>query len=396
MLAYRTALFGTSGTAKARAAAKAAAGAGREIVDLTAGEIWTDPPESLRTGAIAAIESGVNRYTESIGLERLRNAVAKRLVRETGQLWTADDVAITAGAKQALFNVALALLNPGDEVIIPVPYWTTFPAQVLLAGAQPVFVPARRHSLPPNIDAIRDALTPSTRAIIVNTPGNPTGAVLDRAMLASIAQMALEHDLWIIFDECYGRFVYEPCRHEHILTVMPDARPRTLVINSFSKSLAITGWRLGYFAGPREVISAVKAIQSHTTSNPSVIAQHAVHAFLQNDDGSFERDLRTRLTHSRACGLEILSRLREVPQPTAQGGFYFYLDLSGLLARQPRRGTIKDADDVTRVLLEDSGVAVVSGSAFGDPASLRLSYGVPPDALDAGLEHVVETLNALT
>jgi aspartate aminotransferase len=396
MLAQRTKLFTTSGTASARAAAQAAQASGKEIVDLTAGEIWADLAPTLRAGAIAAIERGISRYTDTIGLTELRQAIARKVSFETGQLWSADEIAVTTGAKQALFNAAMVLLNPGDEVIVPGPYWTTFPAQVLIAGGRPVFVESRLNGYVPRLQDLRAAISPATRAIIVNTPANPTGAVYDRATLSGIAELAIAHDLWVIFDECYGAFAHEPFAHESIVSVMPEVRPRILIVNAFSKHLAITGWRIGYLGGPPEIIKAVKALQSHTTSNPNVIAQHAVLAHLQANDGAYERKLRAQLRGARSVGLEILSSLERVPQPSAQGGFYFYLDLSLLLGAASSNGHDRTADDIVNDLLKDAGVAGVSGTAFGDNAGLRLSYGVPVERLTAGLKQVVEVLNAWT
>jgi aspartate aminotransferase len=394
MLAQRTGLFATSGTANARAAAQAAAASGKEVIDLTAGEIWADLAPTLRAGAIAAIERGASRYTDTIGLMELRQAVARKVSFETGQLWHADEIAVTTGAKQALFNAAMVLLNPGDEVIVPAPYWTTFPAQVLIAGGRPVFVDSRANSYVPRLEDLRAAVTPATRAIIVNTPGNPTGVVYDHETLCSIAELAIAHNLWVIFDECYGGFVYEPFVHEPIVSAMPEIRSRLVIINAFSKHLAITGWRIGYLAGPREVVKAVKALQSHTTSNPNVIAQHAVLTHLEASDGAYERQLRAQLRAARLQGLDILSSLERVPLPSAQGGFYFYLDVSELLGAASGNGHDRTADEVVNVLLTEAGVAVVSGTAFGDRAGLRLSYGGPVERLTPGLQRVVEVLNA--
>lgn len=393
MLAHRTGLFATSGTANARAAAQAAAASGKEIVDLTAGEIWAELDTTLRAGAISAIQHGITRYTDTVGLLELRQAVSRKLSLETGQLWNPDEVALTTGAKQALFNASMVLLNPGDEVIIPVPYWTTFPAQVSIAGGQPVFVDTRATAYIPRLEDLRAAITPATRAIIVNTPSNPTGVVYDQATLRGIGELAVAHGLWVIFDECYGAFAHEPCAHQSMVSVVPEVRSRLVIINAFSKALAITGWRLGYMAAPREVIKAVKALQSHTTSNPNVIAQHAVLAYLEAGDGAYERGLRTQLRNARSVGLGILSSLKRVPRPTAQGGFYFYLDLSCLLQRTCKDRLEKSADDVANVLLSRAGVAAVSGTAFGDPAGMRLSYGGPIDKLEIGLQRLVEVLN---
>jgi len=392
MLARRMSAFSGSGTAKARAAAKAAAAAGRDIIDLTAGEILVDPPDTVRRGAVAAIESGVNRYTETVGRDDLRLEIAAKVARETGMSWEPGEIAVTAGAKQALFNAALAVLDPGDEVIVPAPYWTTFPAQLAIVGASPTFVDTRATRYVPRLADLRAAVTPSTRAIIVNTPNNPTGAVYDETLLAGIADLALSHDLWVVFDECYGAFAHRPARHVNICAVEPRLRDRTLIVNSFSKQLALTGWRLGYLAAPAPVITAAKAIQSHTTSNANVIAQHGVLEHLRHGGTEFEQALEARLARCRRRGLDVLSGLDGVVVPEAAGGFYFYLDVAGLLQDTANRGQ-PTADDVVARLIDDAGVATVAGTAFGDPYGLRLSYGIDPDRLNAGLARVVATLN---
>ncbi|MBV8651384.1 MAG: aminotransferase class I/II-fold pyridoxal phosphate-dependent enzyme, partial [Alphaproteobacteria bacterium] len=258
-----------------------------------------------------------------------------------------------------------------------------------------VFIETRDNGFVPRIADLRRAVSPRTRAIIVNTPNNPTGAVYDRALLKDIAALAIDADLWLVFDECYGGFAHAPHRHESIVSITPEARPRTLIVNAFSKQLALTGWRLGYLAGPAAAIAAVKGLQSHTTSNPNVIAQHAVLAYLDGADRSFEANLRATLGAARQRGLEILSRLKGIPQPSAQGGFYFYLDLTSLLKLGSDGNGLADADAVSRMLLESAAVASVSGAAFGDPMGLRLSYGIPLDELDAGLSRLTEALNSL-
>jgi aspartate aminotransferase len=286
------------------------------------------------------------------------------------------------------------LLNPGDEVVIPAPYWTTFPAQVLIAGGTPVFVDTRGNGYVPRVQDIAAAVTSKTRAIVINTPGNPTGAVYDHDTLVGIAELAIARNLWIIFDECYGTFVHSSEAHHPIVSLVPDVRARTIIINAFSKSLALTGWRIGYLAGPKEVIGAVKALQSHTTSNPNVIAQHAVLAHLEHGDGSYEAKLRGQLASARQRGLAALSSLTRVPLPAAQGGFYFYLDLSDLLRPGLSHDATKTADDVVNRLLAEAGVGCVSGVTFGDPVGLRLSYGIPTGQLETGLWRLVAVLNA--
>ncbi|MCP3420005.1 aminotransferase class I/II-fold pyridoxal phosphate-dependent enzyme [Bradyrhizobium brasilense] len=395
MLAQRTVMFKSSGTAAAAKAAKVAAASGREIIDLAAGEIWSDLAPSVREGAIAAIHCNINRYTDTLGLMELRHALARKISAETAQPWSADEIAVTSGAKQALFNAAMVLLNPGDEVLIPSPYWTTFPAQVVIAGGTPIFVRTRHNNYVPRLTDLAAAITPKTKAIVVNTPNNPTGTVYARDILAGIAKLAVDRDLWIIFDECYGSFVHAPHSHDPIVSVAPWARDRTLIVNSFSKSLALTGWRIGYLAGPNAVIEAVKALQSHTTSNPNVIAQHGLLHHLGTRNPTFRLRLQRHVANARALGLSILSALTLVPQPAAQGGFYFYLDLGDLQRRAMANGRELDADDVVKALLMNAGVATVSGTAFGDPAGIRLSYGVDLESLDKGLRRLTATLNEL-
>ncbi|MDX8522032.1 aminotransferase class I/II-fold pyridoxal phosphate-dependent enzyme [Mesorhizobium dulcispinae] len=392
MLARRTSSFGSSGTAAARAAARQAAHSRQEVIDLTAGEIWSELAPTIREGAINAIDKGVNRYTDTLGMMELREALARKVSFDTGQTWKADEIAATTGAKQALFNATMVLLNPGDEVIIPCPYWTTFSAQVVIADGKPVFVDTRSNAYVPRIQDIAAALTEKTRAIVVNTPANPSGAVYDFDTLTAIAHLAINRDLWVIFDECYANFVYGHHAHHPIVSVVPEVRSRTIIVNGFSKSLALTGWRIGYLAAPKEVVDAVRALQSHTTSNPNVIAQHAVLAHLERGDSRHESKLGLQLASSRQIGLGILSSLTRIPVPRAQGGIYFYLDLSNL--RPAFKNGQASADDVVTALLADAGVAAVSGTAFGDPLGLRLSYGIPPEQLETGLTRLVDVLNS--
>ncbi|MDX8470158.1 aminotransferase class I/II-fold pyridoxal phosphate-dependent enzyme [Mesorhizobium sp. VK23B] len=395
MLAHRISLFSGSGTAAAREAAKAAAAQGREIADLAAGEVIAAPPASVREGAIAAIQAGVNRYTDSIGLPCLRKAVAKKLSTDTGFAWDTDNIVITAGAKQGLLDASLTLLDPGDEVIIIRPCWPTFPSQVCLAGGKPVFVDARPPSYVPEIHAIRGAVTPKTKAIIINSPNNPTGAVYDRTTLQAVGDLAINYNLWIVSDECYSSFVFVGHRHQSITAAHPSIRSRTILVNAFSKELAITGWRLGYLAAPPEIVAAAKKLQSMMTSNANVIAQHAILHHLEVSDGSYEREIYRRLAAARKAGLRVLCKLKDVAPPRADGSFFFYLDLKTILARLPRTSSIRTAEDIARILLEQAGVASVAGSTFGDEAGLRLSFGAPPETIEPALEKVVATLNDL-
>jgi aspartate aminotransferase len=379
-----------SGTAAARAAAKAVSATGLTTIDLTAGEIWAPLSSEVSLGAIAAINDNVARYTDTAGLEELRTAIAIKLGDETGLQWGHGDVVVTSGAKQALFNAAMVLLDPGDEVLIPGPYWTTFPAQCQLTGATPVTIDTRATGFLPRAEDVRRLLTPRTKAIILNTPCNPTGAVYDRKTLSDLAEIALEHRLWVIFDECYSSFTYDGNEHVNLLALEPRLRDQTVLINAFSKSLAMTGWRIGYMAAPPPVISAAKALQGHTTSNANVIAQHGVLRYLRSGGAGHQERLFAMLAGNRDTGRRVLGRLENVRFLEPQGGFYFYLDIAPLLKAA---GGGLDVDLVVQRLLAKAGVAAVSGSAFGDDVGVRLSYGVPGDLLEAGLERLVQFFN---
>lgn len=393
MLAQRTVLFKSSSTAAAWTAAKAAAASAEQIIDLTADSIWGDLAPMLREGAIIAINRNINRNTDTVDPIELRHSLARKISAETEQSWSADEIAVTNGSKQALFNAAMVLLNPGEEVLIPVPNWTTFPSQIVLAGGMPIFIETRDNNYVPTLRDLAAAVTPKTKAIVVNTPNNPTGTIYNRDALADIARLAIDGDLWIIFDECYGAFAHAPHIHHPIVSLDPRARARTLIVNSFSKSLALTGWRIGYLAGPEAVIKAVKALQCHTTSNPNVIAQHALLHHLESGDTAFQQKLQRQVGDARALGLSILSTLKSVPQPVAQGGYFFYLDLSGWQRCAKARGREFDAEDIVNLLLMDAGVATVSGAAFGDPSGVRLSYGIDLQLLEKGLQRLIATLN---
>lgn len=393
MLAQRTALFDSLDTAAAWTAAKAVAASADQIIDLTANEIRTDLAPTVREGAIIAINRNLDRDIDTLGPPELYQALARKISAETAQHWSANEIAVTSGSKQALFNAAMVLLNPGDEVLIPAPHWTTFPAHITLAGGRPIFIETRNNNYVPSVTELAAAITSRTKAIVVNTPNDPTGTVYNRDTLAGIAQLAIDRDFWIIFDECYGSFVHPPHTHHPIVSVEPRARARTLIVNSFSKSLALIGWHIGYLAGPETVIRAVKALQTHTTSDPNVIAQHALLHHLESGDAAFQQKLHRQVGDARTLGLSILSTLMSIPQPIAQGGFHFYLDLSALQRRTKPGARKFDADDIANVLLMDAGVATVSGIAFGDPAGVRVSYGVDLELLDRGLRRLTATLN---
>lgn len=396
MLAHRMSFLADPDAACARGDAKVAGIVRSQIIDLAAGEVIIEPPLSVREGAIAAINVGGNRYADAIGLTTLRRAIAEKLSAETGIEWSREEIVITAGEKQALLDATLALIDPGDEVIIIRPCCPTFPSLVLLAGATPVFVDARRPRYIPDITAIRNAVSPSTKAIMINSPNNPTGAVYDRTTLQKLADIATDAQLWIIFDECHSRFVFTGVgRHTSIVRAHPGVRSRTILVNAFSDGLAVTGCGLGYCAGPAEIVCAIRKLRRHATASPDAIAQHAILHHLQSSDGSFEQKMHQRLADARNIGLHILSDLRDIAPPRADGSLFFYLDLSRLVSALPADGPVRSTDDIARLLLEEAKVRSVAGGVFGDVTGLRLSFGAPPELLETGLKRIVKILNSL-
>lgn len=274
-LSHRALILKAPGTSSMRSKANALKESGIKVINFAAGELSFDACADMKAGAIDAINGARNRYTPPIGLPQLRERLAQQVSQRCGVAYAANEVAVTAGAKQALYNAAMVLLNPGDEVIVPTPYWETSPTQILLAGATPVFVDTRAADYRLTCKAVEKALSPRTKMIVINTPNNPTGTVYQREELRKIAQLAYEHRLWVVFDECYRKLVRQPHQHHNIVSLFPALKNQTVLVDSFSKSQAVTGWRVGYACAPAEVIAAMHNLQGHTTSNPSSLAQYA-------------------------------------------------------------------------------------------------------------------------
>jgi aspartate aminotransferase len=295
---------------------------------------------------------------------------------------------VTAGAKQALYNAAMALFNPGDEVIIPRPYWVTFPAQVEIAGARPVFVDTRGTGYRLTAEGLERAVTAATKAVIINSPNNPTGVVYDRDTLLRIAEMALERRFWIIFDECYCELVRHGVSHSNVVQLLNRVKAQTILVNSFSKSHAVTGWRIGYACGPRHVISAMESLQGHTTSNPCSISQYAALAAVQNDDGSFMKKVNAVLEDRLRMAMLIVDSMKEIGCAPAEGAFYLFLNVEKKIGKSHKGRRIDSVETLTELMLSEAKVAVVPGGAFGDPSGLRVSYAIGTQQVEEGLHRM--------
>jgi aspartate aminotransferase len=399
VLAERLRTLAPSSTLAVQAKAKELRAKGVDVISFGAGEPDFDTPERIKAAAVEAMRRGQTKYTEVGGIPELRAAVCAKLKRDNGLAYEPADILVSVGAKHTLFNLVVALLDPGDEMLVPSPYWVSYPEQARLLGGVPVAVEtseATGFDLDPAL--LRAAVTPRTKLIVVNSPNNPTGAVFSRAALEAVAQLAVERGLWVASDECYEALTFEG-RHVSIASFGPEIKARTLTVNTCSKAYAMTGWRIGYAAGPRELIRAMTDVQSQVTSNPSSVAQWAaVEALTGPQDevakmaGEFDR--RRRLV---IAGLNALPGVRCV---MPKGAFYAFANVSGLFGRTWRRRegaplTLKGSVDVTGFLLEEARVAVVPGKDFGSDAHVRLSYATSDALIQEGLARMGAALATL-
>jgi aspartate aminotransferase len=398
VLADRLKTLAPSSTLAVQAKAKELRARGIDVISFGAGEPDFDTPERIKAAAVEAMRKGQTKYTEVGGIPVLRAAVCAKLKRDNGLAYEPADILVSVGAKHTLFNIVMALLNPGDEVLVPSPFWVSYPEQARLLGAVPVAVPTTEAS-GFDLDPARlaAAVTPRTKLVVLNSPNNPTGAVFSPAALEAVARLAVERGLWVVSDECYEALTFEG-RHLSIASFGPEIKARTLVVNTCSKAYAMTGWRIGYAAGPRAVIRAMTDAQSQVTSNPSSIAQWAaVEALTGPQDevakmtGEFDR--RRRLI------IEGLNALPGVRCGMPRGAFYAFANVSGLFGRVWRRpeGDLKlsGSVDVTAFLLEAARVAVVPGKDFGSDDHVRLSYATSDALIRDGLARMAAALAAL-
>ena len=349
---------------------------GRDVIGLAAGEPDFDTPDHIKAAANAAIARGDTKYTAADGTPALKKAVAGKFKRENGLDYAPEQVTIACGGKHIIYNAMMATLNPGDEVVIPAPYWVSYPDIVLLAGATPVFVAAGMDQnfkiTPAQLDA---AITPKTKWLILNSPSNPSGAAYSRAELKALAQVLVKHpQVWILSDDIYEHLVYDDFEFTTIAQVEPALYDRTLTMNGVSKAYAMTGWRIGYAAGPKELIKAMGTIQSQSTSNPCSISQAASVEAL-NGRQDFLPEWRDAFKSRRDRVVALLNEAPGLTCPKPEGAFYVYPDCSGLIGKTTKDGKLL-ADDsaVATWLLETEGVAVVQGAAFGLSPCFRISY----------------------
>lgn len=356
---------------------------GVDVIGLGAGEPDFDTPDFIKEAGIAAIREGKTKYTNVDGTMELKEAIAAKFARDNGLTYTPDQISVNVGGKHTLFNAIVATVNPGDEVVIPAPYWVSYPDVVQFAGGTPVFAvagPESQYKLSP--EALEAAITPRTKWVILNSPSNPTGAGYTAAELKELGAVLARHpDVWIMADDMYEHIVYDGFRFATIAQVCPELYERTLTVNGCSKAYAMTGWRIGYAAGPVEVINAMRKIQSQSTSNPCSVSQYAALEAL-NGTQDFIPVNNELFKRRRDMVVEMLNAAEGINCPTPEGAFYVYPSVAGCIGKTtPAGAKITNDEEFATALLEEKGVAVVFGAAFGLSPNFRVSYATSDEAL---------------
>mgnify|MGYP001103434099 FL=1 len=395
MISEKVQRIGASPTLKISAKAKAMKAEGIDVIDLSVGEPDFPTPENVKEAGIRAIRDNFTKYTESDGIPALRKAIAKRLKEDCGVEYAPKQIIVSAGAKSSLFHLVQALVDEGEEVIVPAPYWVTYPECVALAKGKPVVVPTREEDgflLTP--EALKAAISPATKAVILNNPSNPTGAAYTRDQLLALAEVVKGEDLYVVADEIYASLVYDGFAFTSFAALGEDVRKKTVIVNGVSKAYSMTGWRIGFAAGPAEVIDGMSKIQSHTTSNACSIAQKAS---LEAYDGP-QHDVRKMVAEFQRRRNYCLMRLAAVPGLSCfkpQGAFYLFPNVRSFYDKEANGAKIRNSYGLAYYLLKEARVAIVPGDAFGADDHIRLSYATSMANLERGLDRIVEALSRL-
>ena len=371
---------------------------GRDVIGLGAGEPDFDTPEHIQEAAIAAIRGGHTRYTAVDGTPALKQAIVGKFKRENGIEYRTDEITVGTGGKQVLYNALMATLEPGDEVVIPAPYWVSYPDMTLLAGGTPVFVSCPEQTgfklRPEDLD---EAITPKTKWVMLNSPNNPTGAAYTEAEIKALTEVLLRHPhVWLLTDDMYEHLVYDGFRFTTPVQVEPRLKDRTLTVNGVSKAYAMTGWRIGYAGGPKELIRAMGIIQSQSTSNPSSVSQAAAVAALNGDLG-FLAERNAVYRQRRDLVVDQLNRAPGLRCHRPEGAFYVYPSCAGVIGRTTAKGVrLGTSADFAAALLEDEGVAVVHGTAFGLDPYFRISYATSTQLLEEACRRIIRFCEGLS
>jgi aspartate aminotransferase len=368
---------------------------GRDVIGFGAGEPDFDTPDNVKKAAIQAIEEGFTKYTPVGGIDELKDAIIGKLNRDNKLNYTRAQIVVSCGAKHTLYNLAQVLFEEGDEVIIPSPYWVSYPDIVILTGAKPVILKTNASDgfkIGPG--QLEEVINPRTRAVIINSPSNPTGAVYTQAELVELAEVFVKKDVLAISDDIYEKILYDGISFANMATVNADMKERTVVVNGVSKSHAMTGWRIGYAAGPVEIIAAATKLQSQNTSNPTSIAQKAAVEALNGDQAIVEAMVK-EFEKRRNIMVDRLNAIPGITCMTPQGAFYVFPEIAGLLGRKYGGKVLATSSDVAAWLLDEANVAVIPGGEFGQDDHIRLSYATSMSNIEKGLKRIRDAIMKL-
>lgn len=394
-LAARIAKIKPSETLAITAKTNALRAQGRDVIGFGAGEPDFDTPVNIKNAAIKAIESGFTKYTPVGGTDELKDAIVAKLKRDNSLEYKRSQIVVSCGAKHTLYNLAQSLFDEGDEIIIPAPYWVSYPDIVVLAGGEPVFVNTREEDgFKMKPEQLMAAITNRTRAIIINSPSNPTGAVYSPEELKAIAAVLVDKDILVISDDIYEKIFYAKFPFANIASVEEKMKSKTIVVNGVSKTYAMTGWRIGYAAGPEEIVAAVNKIQSQNTSNPTSISQKAAYEAICGDQSVVEKMVR----EFRKRKDVIVGALNEIPGVkcfSPEGAFYVFPNVSDVYGRSYQGKKITNSAEFIDYLLDEANVAAVPGAAFGSDDHIRLSYATSLKNIEEGIKRIKNAVNKL-
>jgi aspartate/methionine/tyrosine aminotransferase len=382
-----------SATLAVDAKAKALKAAGRPVIGFGAGEPDFPTPDYIVEAAVAACRDPKwHRYTPAAGLPELKTAVANKTLRDSGYKVDASQVLITNGGKQALYNAFASLLDPGDEVLLPAPYWTTYPESIALAGGKAVEIMTDESTgYRTSIQQLEKALTPKTKALVFVSPSNPTGAVYSPAEVEAIGQWAVEKGLWVITDEIYEHLVYGDAEFSSMPVLVPELADKCIVVNGVAKTYAMTGWRVGWMIGPNDIVKAATNLQSHATSNVANVSQIAALAAVSGDLKAVE-EMKVAFDRRRMTITKMLNEIEGVNCPEPEGAFYVYPSVKNLIGKSIRGKVVNSSAELSALILDEVEVAVVPGEAFGTPGYIRLSYALGDDDLIEGVSRIQDLL----
>lgn len=382
-------------TLKIDALAKQMRADGKDVIGFGAGEPDFGTPQYIVDAGKKALDEGMTRYTPASGMMNLKEAICEKLLKDNGLSYTPKNIIISNGAKHSLYNIFQALIDNGDEVIIPAPYWVSYPEMVKLCGGVPVFVETHeKDGFLAKAEEIEKMITKNTKIILINSPSNPCGGVYDREELVKIAEIAKKHELYIISDEIYEKLIYNGKKHVSIASVDEETKDLTIVVNGMSKAYAMTGWRIGYLAAPVEIAAAIGRMQSHETSNPCSVSQWASLAALTQEDEELDKMV-AEFDERRKLICKLINDTKGLSCVEPDGAFYVMMNISQILGMKHNGIEIMDSMDFSSMLLESKSVAVVPGIAFGDHNYVRLSYAISREKIEEGIKRIASFISEL-